>query len=121
MERRRGEQWPATIASLADHERERGADERDQVISGRAGAREKEKARLTGGVRRSAWEGWARHVGTRKMGRVGQAGEEWARGRERRGEGLDRIRPSRGGISLFSFSFPISFYLTPFSFKQKFI
>jgi hypothetical protein len=107
MVRRRGGQWSAMIASLADHGREReGADERDRVVSRRAGAREKERVRLTGGVGRSAGEGWAR-AGARKMGRVGRAGDEWAHERERkgRGEGLGRIRPSRGGISFFLFLF----------------
>jgi hypothetical protein len=62
-------------------------------------------------------------AGVWKMGRVGRAGEEWARGRERekgRRLGPDSAQP-RGEFPFFSFSFPISFYLTPFSFKQKFI
>jgi hypothetical protein len=42
-----------------------GADERHRVVSGRAGAREKERVRLTGGVRWSTGEGRAWHAGGR--------------------------------------------------------
>jgi hypothetical protein len=57
-----GEKTGQTVAGgdrvdgLITGERE-GTDEQDRVVSGRAGAREKERARLTGGVGRLAGEG----------------------------------------------------------------
>jgi hypothetical protein len=66
MARRRGGRWSTAIASIADHGRERErADERDWVFSEMAGAREKGRARLTGGVGRSVGEGWSWRAGGR--------------------------------------------------------
>ena len=77
-----------------------------------------------------AADGWVRAVsGGGKSVARGRARERWVAwvmsGGGRTGEGLGRIRPSRGGISLFFFFylyfFSISFSLIPFPFKQKFI
>jgi hypothetical protein len=106
----------------------RVAHKRGPLARGRAVARERERARLMGGVGLSA-----------RRGERGADGRErwvvWAvrSAREREGGGnLGRNRPSRGGgekrNSLFFFSFPISksilvssFLKYPFSFKQIFI
>jgi hypothetical protein len=67
-------------------------------------------------------DGRSVRAGTQKVGRLGQAGEECRRVGEREGEKTwAGFGPAEGGFPFFSFSFPISFYLTPFSFKQKFI
>jgi hypothetical protein len=102
-----------TWRTVADDDRVDGqsrarerADERDRVVSGRAGARKKGMARLTGGVGWSVGERWAW-----KVGRVGRAGEE-ARARER-GGGLGSGPAELRGEFPFSFSFSISF-LFPF-------
>jgi hypothetical protein len=100
MERRRGGWWPAAIASMANHGRERErADERNRVVSGRAGARKKGRVQLTGGAGWSVGERWAW-----KVGRVGRAGEE-VRARERERGDLGQIRPSLGGNFPFLFLF----------------
>jgi hypothetical protein len=75
MARRRGGRWLSAIASIAVHGRERErerVDEQDRVVSGRACAREKGRAWLTGGAGRSVGEGWPWRVGGRAEG--GQRG-----------------------------------------------
>jgi hypothetical protein len=115
MARRRGERWPATIASLAYHERERGADERDSVVSGRAGAREKERAQLTGGFGRSTGEGWARRAGEHTEDGPRGLGGGGVGAREREGkEAWAGFSPVEGGISLFFFFFSYFFLFNPF-------
>jgi hypothetical protein len=108
MARRRGEQRPMVIASIADHGRGERADRwglpvRERVIErGRAGA-------LLSGVGRSA-EGEARRKRERARGKWvawARRGTQHVGGRER---GLGRIRPSRVGRD-FLFSISISFFL----------
>jgi hypothetical protein len=94
---RRLRRWPIT------GERER-ADEQDRVVSGRAGAREKGRARLTGGAGRSVGEGWAWRA---EGGPRGPGGGGGASARER-GRSWARSGPAEGGFP-FSFSFSISF------------
>jgi hypothetical protein len=77
--------------------------------------------RLTGGVGRSVGEGWVRCAGGRAedVPRGPGGGIVGAREREKgRRLGPDSAQPK--GDFLFYFYFSISFYLTPFSFKQKF-
>ena len=94
--RRRSRRWSITGEG-------EGVDERDRVVSGRAGTRERGWARLTGGVglsgesaARGRWVAWV----TREGG--ARAGE--------RGEILGRIWPRQEGrVFLFPFSFDFSF------------
>jgi hypothetical protein len=104
------------IDGLITGERE-GDDERDRVVSGRADAREKERARLTGGVGRSAGEGWARRVGGHAEGGSRGPGGGGVRvcGREKgRRLGPDSAQPRGDFLFFFSFYFlsiSISFFL----------
>jgi hypothetical protein len=114
MARRRGEQRPTVIVSLADHRRgekadRRGPPVRERVIErGRAGA-------LTSGTSRSV-EGEVR----RERGRPRWRWVTWAERGTRRAKwgerGLGRIWPSRGGYFLFSISISISFLFLLISF-----
>jgi hypothetical protein len=113
MARRRGEQWPTAIASLAPI-----TDARKALTGGaRSLERDRERARgcrLTGGADRSAgeWRGAREEVGPRGSGEGGKA-------RERE---LGRKWPNRGGEG-FSFFFSIFYFLflfllSPFLLKK---
>jgi hypothetical protein len=115
------EQWPAVIALIADHGRERereGADKRGPPARERVVAREKRRARLTGGAGLTTG-GEARRERGRARGRwaacAGRGNE--ARGREGERVVPDSAQPS-GGDFLFLFLFFSYFYfLDPFFFQ----
>jgi hypothetical protein len=117
MARRQGGRWPATIASTPFTGEDERADGWGPSASGRAGARERGRVRLTGGAGQR--EGARRERGrVRCMGRVGHSGGRSAGARERGGGGAwaGSGPAERGkGFSLFFFLFFSFLFLNPFS------